>query len=157
MVFQMIEFGVFGMFDDEHAAFVQQFPFKNQNNQFFKSLLVYAIRRIGENHVVVSAVFFQEFKHIAFDGGNIELKFLGGFFDEVHAAEIRVDAGQVVTAARSEFVTDVPCARKQIQHLELRKIEMVVQDIEQCFLAHVGRGAHRQVFGCSDPPSFIFS
>lgn len=156
-VFYCVHFSVLGMFDDQHAVFGQKSFLKNHCRNALEFFLVHVIRRIGKDDVVFRRILFQESKDVSFDGGDVEVKFLSGFLDELDAPEIFVDTRDVIRAARSEFVTDVSGSGKKIEYFQAAKVEMVVQDVEQRFFAHVGRWADGQIFWRADAAAFVCS
>ena len=112
-----------------------------------KGVVVLAVvGRVGKDEVVLHLVLLEEAESVGTDDEQLaHVEFVGCVTDELHAAEVLVDGNDLGAAARHQLIRNVARAGKQVQGLGLLKVEMVLDDVEQTLLGHVGGGTNRQV------------
>ena len=142
----------------EPAAGFQQVKRKNEVGYFGN--VGQGVRRPGKNVVVLLPAGGNKAKHIGADNAEagFYLKRLCCFAHKLHAAVEFVHISDVGAASGDEFITMIARAAKEIEHLNVFKIKVIVQYIEQTFFGKVCSRAGGPVVGRrEEPPAFEFS
>lgn len=133
---KLVEFGSGSVLNHKDAFFAEMLSLQNRCRQFFKTFHV--VGRIGKNEIVGDDIVFQKLKDIHFDyfaSGHVELRKC--FFYESAAHCVGIDTCYSFDSAGDKFIRDVPCSRKQIQHIALIEFDPVVEDVEQTFFRKI--------------------
>ena len=87
----------------------------------------------------------------------VVLQLVDGLLDELGAQRTLVHSHHRNCAPGGELVGDIAGTGEKVEHPHAIQVEVVVQDVEEAFLAHVHGGAHRQVGGRDDVPAPVLS
>ena len=117
------------------------------------------VRRIGENDVELLPTRCRIGEGVLPDDRHlvVVLQLVDGLLDELGAQRTLVHGQDRNSAPGGELVGDVAGAGEKVEHPHAIQVEVVVQDVEEAFFAHVHGGTHRQVGGRDDVPAPVLS
>jgi len=148
--------GVRRMFQYKPAVFVQNILRENQIRKF--PGVAHAEGWVGKDDVKSSMAIFDVTESITSYGmHHIGKMFFRELFDKLNARRIIVNTGNAGATARKKFVGYVSRSAKKVKDFYLRKIKMIVQDIEEGGFGKVRGRAHGQIARSANGSAFLVS
>lgn len=134
------------MFKDKLAVVVEDFRRKYQIGQFTQPGMI--IGGVGENQIKGFDGFSQKLESISPDHGYL-IHFHGpaGLLNKFEVRRCHLNCNHRTGPPGSELIGDASGACKKIQYIQLLKIQLMDEDVEQAFFGKISGWPDFKIFG----------